>query len=100
MTVYFNIVFVISYNAVFIINDLSVHIVIKKTFMFHHVKGIVHPKMNTKEDNWTNVLIKQISIPMGIEICLIKTFVQLSSFVYSRTNKNIEVWNNLRVSKR
>jgi len=24
---------------------------------------------------------------------------QISSFVYSRTNKHIEVWNNMRVSK-
>jgi len=36
---------------------------------------------------------------MGIEICLIKTFFQIYSFVFSRTNKHIEVWNNLRVSK-
>jgi len=36
---------------------------------------------------------------MGNEICLIKTFFQISSFVYSRTNKHIEVWNNMRVSK-
>jgi len=27
---------------------------------------------------------------MGNEICLIKTFFQLSSFVFSRTNKNIK----------
>jgi len=31
--------------------------------------------------------------------CLIKKFFQISSFVYSRTNKHIEVWNNFRVSK-
>jgi len=35
----------------------------------------------------------------GNEICLIKTFFQISSFVFSRTNKHIEVWNNMRVSK-
>jgi len=29
---------------------------------------------------------------MGNEICLIKTFFQISSFVFSRTNKHIEVW--------
>jgi len=68
--------------------------------------------LNTKEDIWKNVLIKQISFPidyhsrknilrksMGNEICLIKTF-QISSLVFSRTNKHIEVWNNTRVSKR
>jgi len=33
---------------------------------------------------------------MGTEICLIKTFFQISSFVFSRTNKHIEVWNNMR----
>jgi len=69
--------------------------------------------LNTKEDIWKNVLITQISFPidyhsmdffllwksMGIEICFIKTFFQISSFVYSRTNKDIEVWNNMRVSK-
>jgi len=38
-------------------------------------------------------------VSMGNEICLIKTFFQISSFVFSRTNKHIEVWNNLRVSK-
>jgi len=67
----------------------------------------------TKEDMWKNVLIKQISFPidyhsmyffliwesMGNEICLIKTFFQISSFVFSRTNKHIEVWTNMRVSK-
>jgi len=61
--------------------------------------------LNTKEDVWNNVLIKQISMPidnhsmyffqlrksMGIEICLTKTFIQISSFVFSRTNKHIEV---------
>jgi len=36
---------------------------------------------------------------MGNEIGLIKTFFQISSFVFSRTNKHIEVWNNMRVSK-
>jgi len=36
---------------------------------------------------------------MGIEICLIKTFFQISSFVFSRTNRHIDVWNNLWVSK-
>jgi len=68
--------------------------------------------LNTKEDIWKNVLIKQISFPidyysmyfflwqsMGNEICLIKTFFQISSFVFSRTNKHKEVWNNMRVSK-
>jgi len=68
--------------------------------------------LNTKEDILKNVLIKQISFPidchsrkkyiwwsMGNEICLIKTFFQISSFVFSRTNKHIEVWNNMRVSK-
>jgi len=69
--------------------------------------------LNTKEDIWKNVLIKQISFPidyhgmyffllwksMGNEICLIKTFFEISSFVFSRTNKHIEVWNNMRVSK-
>jgi len=35
----------------------------------------------------------------GNEICLIKTFFQISSFVFSRTNKHIEFWNNMRVSK-
>jgi len=34
-----------------------------------------------------------------IENCLIKTFFQISSFVFSRTNKHIEVWNNMRVRK-
>jgi len=34
---------------------------------------------------------------MGIEICLIKTYFQI--YVFSRTNKHIEVWNNMRVSK-
>jgi len=46
--------------------------------------------LNTKEDIWKNVLIKQISF------CLIKTLFQISSFVFSRTNKRIEVWNNMR----
>jgi len=70
--------------------------------------------LNTKEDIWKNVLIKQSSFPhppsyygsqwgmrsvMGNEICLIKTFFQISSFVFSRANKHIEVWNNMRVSK-
>jgi len=32
------------------------------------------------------------------EICLIQTFFHKSSFVFSRTNKHIEVWNNMRVS--
>jgi len=67
----------------------------------------------TKEDIWKNVLIKQISCPidyhsrkkyilwlsMGNEICLIKTFFQISYFVFSRTNKHIEVWNDMRASK-
>jgi len=35
---------------------------------------------------------------MGNEICLIKIFFQIYSFVFSRTNKHIEVWNNMRVS--
>jgi len=65
--------------------------------------------LNTKEDIWKNVLIKQIPFPidyqyvffstMGNEICLIKTFFQISFFVYNRTNKHIEVWNNMRESK-
>jgi len=58
--------------------------------------------LNTKEDIWKNVLIKQISIPIdyhSILICLITTFFQISSFVFSRTIKLIEVWNNMRVSK-
>jgi len=41
----------------------------------------------------------QLRKSMGIEICLTKTFIQISSFVFSRTNKHIEVRNNLRVSK-
>jgi len=36
---------------------------------------------------------------MGNEICLIKKFFQISSFVFTRTNKHIEVWNNMSVSK-
>jgi len=59
--------------------------------------------LNTREDIWKNVLIKQISFPIdyhtGNEICLIKTFFQISSFEFSRTNKHIEVWKNTRVSK-
>jgi len=65
--------------------------------------------LNTKKDIWKNVLIKQISFPIdyqentmvvnGEEICLIKTFFQISSFVFSRTNKHKEVWNKLMVSK-
>jgi len=35
---------------------------------------------------------------MGIEICLIKTFFQISSFVFSRKNKHIEVTNPLSSS--
>jgi len=62
--------------------------------------------LNTKEDIW-KIPIDYHSMhffllwkSMGIEICFIKTFFQISSsMLFSRTNKHIEVWNNLRVSK-
>jgi len=95
-----------------------VHLKMKilSVFTHHQVVPNLHVFICSaeNEDIWKNVLIKQISIPidfnsmyfffllwksMGNEICLIKTFFQISSFVFSRTNKHIEVWNNLKVSK-
>jgi len=60
--------------------------------------------LNTKEDIWKNVLIKQISFPIGYHSrkkihTMVVNESQISSFVFSRTNKHIEVWNNMRVSK-
>jgi len=70
--------------------------------------------LNTKEDIWKNVLIKQISFPIGYHSrkkihTMVVNESQICSFVFSRTNKHIEVfsrtnkhievWNNMRVSK-
>jgi len=57
---------------------------------------VCHSQPSVSSDTALSEPLKQISIPidilMGIEICLIKTFFQISFFVYSRTNKYIEVW--------
>jgi len=50
--------------------------------MLFQTSSYVFVLLNTKEDIWKNVLIKQISF------CLIKTLFQISSFVFSRTNIN------------
>jgi len=75
-------------------------------------KGLVHPKIKIlsvfthPHDVVPNLYVficsaehKGRYLEECNEIGLIKTLFQISSFVFIRTNKHIEVWNNMTVSK-